>query len=170
MHTQNFIKIHPLVLKKLRKNTFLHQSRAINLFFINKFSPFAILNHSSLISMSMQSLKTIGQKLLKSSETENAQTARTVQYPATLCVAGYKNRKWLSQRQNLTDQLTCGKWWSLPSWLQSMAGLVDQKVRDYSGLISPKYQWKKAEKIGNIPSARWKCITLVPTRNWTSKQ
>ena len=32
---------------------------------INEFSPFAIPNHSSPISMSMQSLKKIGQKLLK---------------------------------------------------------------------------------------------------------
>ena len=37
----------------------------IILLFINEFSPFAIPNHSSLISISMQSLKTIGQKLLK---------------------------------------------------------------------------------------------------------
>ena len=70
MHTQNFIKIHPFVLKILRKNTFLHQSRAITLLFLNKFSPFAIPNHSSPISMSMQSLKKIGQKLLKSPETK----------------------------------------------------------------------------------------------------
>ena len=41
----------------------LHQSRAITLLFINEFSPFAIPNHSFLISM--QSLKNIGQKLLK---------------------------------------------------------------------------------------------------------
>ena len=65
MHTQNFIKIHPFVLKILRKNTFLHQSRAITLLFINEFRPFAIPDHSFLISMSMQSLKKIGQKLLK---------------------------------------------------------------------------------------------------------
>ena len=63
MHEQNFIKIHPFVLKLLSKNTFLHQSRAITLLFINEFSPFAIPNHSFLISM--QSLKNIGQKLLK---------------------------------------------------------------------------------------------------------
>ena len=43
----------------------LHQSRAITLLFINEFSPFAIPNHSFLISMSMQSLKKTGQKLLK---------------------------------------------------------------------------------------------------------
>ena len=65
MHIQNFIKIHPFVLKILRKNTFLHQSKAITLLFINEFSPFAISNHSSLISMSMQSLEKICQKLLK---------------------------------------------------------------------------------------------------------
>ena len=57
MHIQNFINIHPFVLKILRKNTFLHQSRAIILLFINKFSPFAIPNHSSPISMSKPSLK-----------------------------------------------------------------------------------------------------------------
>ena len=38
---------------------------AITLLFINEFSAFAIPNNSSLISMSMQSLKNIGQKLLK---------------------------------------------------------------------------------------------------------
>ena len=65
MHIQNFIKIHPFVLKILRKNTFLHQSRSITLLFMNEFSPFAIPNHSSLISMSTQSLKKIGQKGLK---------------------------------------------------------------------------------------------------------
>ena len=42
MHKQNFIKIHPFVLKILRENTFLHQTRAITLLFINEFSPFAI--------------------------------------------------------------------------------------------------------------------------------
>ena len=42
----------------------LHQSRAITQLLINKFSPFAIPNHSSLIAMSMQSLKKIDQKLL----------------------------------------------------------------------------------------------------------
>ena len=51
------------VLKIMRKNTFLHQSRAITLLFYKEFSPFAIPNHSFLISMSMQSLKKIGQKL-----------------------------------------------------------------------------------------------------------
>ena len=64
MHIQNFIKIHPFVLKILRKNTFLHQSRAITLLFVYKFSPFAIPNHTTLISMSMQSLKKPGHKLL----------------------------------------------------------------------------------------------------------
>ena len=43
----------------------LHQTRAITLLFIYKFSPFAIPNHSSLIWMSMQILKKIGQNLLK---------------------------------------------------------------------------------------------------------
>ena len=53
MHTQNFIKIHPIVLKILRKNTFtfLHRSRAITLLFINEFSPFAIPNHLPDISV-----------------------------------------------------------------------------------------------------------------------
>ena len=75
MHIQNFIKIHPFVLKILRKNTFLHQSRAINLLFINEFSPFAIQNHTSLISMSMQSLKKIGRKLLKLESRNNISTS-----------------------------------------------------------------------------------------------
>ena len=99
MHIQNFIKIHPFVLKILRKNTFLHQSRAITLLFINKFSPFAIQNHSSPISMSMQSLKKIGQKLLKSESGNKALTdghsKRFGGYnkiPRHFFVAGYKNR------------------------------------------------------------------------------
>ena len=58
-------KIQPFGLKNLRKNTFLHQSRAITLLFINKFSQFAIPNHSFNISMSMESLKKISKKLLK---------------------------------------------------------------------------------------------------------
>ena len=49
----------------IEENTFLHQSRAITLLFINEFSLFAILNHSFLISMSTQSVKKIGHKLLK---------------------------------------------------------------------------------------------------------
>ena len=65
MNIQNFIKIHPFVLKILRKIAFLHQSGAITLLFINEFSPFAIPNHDSPISMSMQSLKKMGQKILK---------------------------------------------------------------------------------------------------------
>ena len=41
------------------------QSRVMILLFIYEFSQFAIPNHSSPISMSMQNLKKIGQKLLK---------------------------------------------------------------------------------------------------------
>ena len=40
-------------------------SRTITLLFTNECSSFAIQNHSSLISMSIQRLKKIGQKLLK---------------------------------------------------------------------------------------------------------
>ena len=76
MQIQNFIKIHPFVLKILQKNTFLHQSRAITLLIINKFSPFAIPNHPSPISMSMQSLKEIDQKLLKLESGNKALTDR----------------------------------------------------------------------------------------------
>ena len=65
MYIQTFIKILPFVLKILKKNTFVHQSSAITLLFIKEFSPFTIPNHSSLISMSRQSLKKIGQKLPK---------------------------------------------------------------------------------------------------------
>ena len=43
--------------------------------FINKFNPFAIPNHSSLISMSMQSLKIIGQKLLELESRNNMFTS-----------------------------------------------------------------------------------------------
>ena len=51
-------------------------SRAITPLFIYEFSPFAIPNHSSLISMSMQSLKKIGQKLLKLESRNEALTDR----------------------------------------------------------------------------------------------
>ena len=57
MNIKFFIKIHPFVLKILRKITFLHQSRAITWRLIKEFSPTAIPNHSSPITMSMQSLK-----------------------------------------------------------------------------------------------------------------
>ena len=70
-----FIKIHPFVLKILRKNTSLHQSRAITLLFRNEFSSFTIPNHYSLISMFMQSLKKIGQKLLKLESRNNIFTS-----------------------------------------------------------------------------------------------
>ena len=74
-----FYQSQPFVLKILRKNTFLHQSRTITLLLINKFSPFAIPNHSFLISMSMQSLKKIGQNLLKLESGNEALTdGRTV--------------------------------------------------------------------------------------------
>ena len=86
--------------------TFLHQSRAITLLFMNEFSPFAIPNHSSPISISMQRLKKIGQKLLKVESGNEALTDRwtdgrtdgqTARHPKfqnfrpLFCVAGYKN-------------------------------------------------------------------------------
>ena len=49
----------------IEESHILHQSRAIPLLFLNEFSPFAIPNYSSLISMSMPSLKKIDQNLLK---------------------------------------------------------------------------------------------------------
>ena len=59
----------------------------MTLLFINKFSPFAIPNHSSPISMSMQSLKKIGQKLLKLSlETKRWRTDE----PTNDHLGGYK--------------------------------------------------------------------------------
>ena len=93
--------------EELRKNTFLHKSRAITLLFIYEFSLFAIPNHSSLISMSMQSLKKIGQKLhklrvrkrstdrWKDGQTDgrmDTQTVRRVLYN-TPPLVGYKNDK-----------------------------------------------------------------------------
>ena len=47
------------------KMHFGHKSRAITLLFQNEISPLAIQNHSSPIPMSMQSLRKIGQKVLK---------------------------------------------------------------------------------------------------------
>ena len=58
-----FIKIHPFV--DIKEKHIFTISRAITLLFIYEFSPFAIPNHSSFISMSIQSLKKIGQNLLK---------------------------------------------------------------------------------------------------------
>ena len=60
--------IHFFSEKNWGKKHILHQSRAIPLSFINEFSPFAILNFSSLISMSMPSLKKIDQKLESGNE------------------------------------------------------------------------------------------------------
>ena len=60
-----FCQNSSVCIEDIEENTFLHQSRAMTLLFINEFSPFAIPNHSFLISTSMQSLKKIGQKLIK---------------------------------------------------------------------------------------------------------
>ena len=88
--------MHPFILKMLRKNTFLHQSRAITLLFINEFSPFAIPNHSSPISMTMQSLKKIGQNLLKLESGNEALTdGRTLKIFGGY-VAGYEKSVLLS--------------------------------------------------------------------------
>ena len=51
-------------LSQSSETTFLYQLRAITSLFINKFSPFAIPNCSSPISISVQSLMKTGQKLL----------------------------------------------------------------------------------------------------------
>ena len=61
----NFYQYSSICSEDIEEKHILHQSRAITLLFINKFSSFAIPNNSSLISMSMQSLKKIGQKLFK---------------------------------------------------------------------------------------------------------
>ena len=93
------------------ENTFLHQSRAITLLFIYEFSPFAIPNHSSLISMFMQCLKKIGQKLLKSESGNEAPTdGRTDRHSKRfggynikhrhLFVAGYKDKGTTTQQQS----------------------------------------------------------------------
>ena len=51
--------------RKWSAKHFWHTSRAITLLFQNEISPLAIPYHSSPIPMSMQSLKKIGQKVLK---------------------------------------------------------------------------------------------------------
>ena len=56
----------PICSEDIAENIFLRQSMAIALLFINEISPFAISNHSSPISMAMQSLNNIGQKILES--------------------------------------------------------------------------------------------------------
>ena len=99
-------------LKTLRKKTFLHKSGAITLLFINKFSPFAIPNHSSPIPMSMQSLKKISQKLLKLesgnkvlTDTQNSSEGIT-QYAATFLRRGI-----ITQGYKFVQLLkSCGPW------------------------------------------------------------
>ena len=62
-HKQNSVKEKSSICSEdIEENTFSHQARAITLLFINEFNLFAIQNHSSLISKSMQSLKNIGKK------------------------------------------------------------------------------------------------------------
>ena len=56
--------------RKRSAKHFWHTSRAITLLFQNKISPLAISYHSSPIPMSMQSLKKIGQNVLKLEHTE----------------------------------------------------------------------------------------------------
>ena len=53
---------------------FGHKSRAITLLFLNEIIPLAIPYHSSLIPMSMQSLKKIGKKVLKGEHGDKAQS------------------------------------------------------------------------------------------------
>ena len=68
MHIQNFIEIHPFILKILGEKThFFTKIKGHNsiVLFQNKISPFAIPYHSSPISVPVQSLKKIGQKILK---------------------------------------------------------------------------------------------------------
>ena len=88
------------------KNTFFHQSRAITLLFINKFSPFAIPNHSSPISMSMQTFKKIGQNLLKLESGNEAlmdghsKGSEGITIPRHFFVAGYNDYRKYSDTQN----------------------------------------------------------------------
>ena len=106
MHIQSFINMHPFVLKILRKNTFLHQSRAITLLFINEFSPFAIPNHSFPIVMSIQKFEENRNKKkknttrVKSPETKRWRTDGHWKWsgeynilPNHFFVAGYKNER-----------------------------------------------------------------------------
>ena len=57
---------------------FGHESRAITLLFQNEISPLAIPYHSSPIPMSIQSLKKIGQKVLKLEHGNEALTDRQI--------------------------------------------------------------------------------------------
>ena len=56
------------------KMHFGHKSRAITLLFLNEIIPLAIPYHSSLIPMSIQSLKKIGKKVLKLERGNEAQS------------------------------------------------------------------------------------------------
>ena len=80
MHSYKILsKFIHLFWRYWRKHIFT-SIKGLNAVVYNKFSPFAIPNHSSLISMSMQSLKKIGQKLLKlkSPETTFLHQSRTI--------------------------------------------------------------------------------------------
>ena len=65
MHRQNLIKIHPFVLKILRKNTFLHQSRAITLLKMNEKYCSIIQIYILSISMHIQNLIEIHKSIHK---------------------------------------------------------------------------------------------------------
>ena len=54
-----------------------YKSRAITLLFLNEIIPLAIPYHSSLIPMSMQSLKKIGKKVLQLEHGNEAQSILT---------------------------------------------------------------------------------------------
>ena len=63
------------------KMHFGHESRTITLLFLNEIIPLAIPYHSSPIPMSMQSLKKIGQKVLKLAHENEVLTDRQTHGP-----------------------------------------------------------------------------------------
>ena len=109
MSVQSLKKISKKVpARKRSAKHFWHTSRAVTLLFQNKISPLGISYHSSLIPMSMQSLKKIGQKVLKLEHRNEVLTDRQTDgqmtdghskfggyniIPSHFCVAGYNNEQ-----------------------------------------------------------------------------
>ena len=67
------------------KKHFGHKSRAITLFFLNEIILLAIPYHSSPITLSMQSLKKIGKKVLKLEHRNEAQSIFDIHQRPSLC-------------------------------------------------------------------------------------
>ena len=104
---------------KNKKKHIFSSMKGHNSVVYNEFSPFAIPNHSSPISMSMQSVKKIGQKLLKLESGNEALTdGRSLKrfggyniIPRHFFVSGYKDTLFLTEAYKCQTflQIACCK-------------------------------------------------------------